>query len=109
MQLRSVCLSHNCNGKVVEKLRGHRTLRLTEEVGDQLGGVVPAGVFEVDELEPAVVHSQGVVEPKVRRRQALVRRRYRVIQFQAEVGGLVLRALKYKVAQLRHSAAGQAT
>ena len=48
----------------------HGNLRLTKKVTDQLRGIIPAGVFEIDEAQIAVGSDQGVVEAKVRRGKA---------------------------------------
>ena len=45
----------------------NRHLGLADEIADQLGRIVPSGILEIDEGDPAVRH-QGVVEAEIRGR-----------------------------------------
>ena len=48
----------------------HRNLRLAEEVGDEFGGIVEPGIFEVEEAEASLVVDKRVVKAEIRWRQA---------------------------------------
>ena len=48
----------------------NRNFRLAEEIGDQLGRIVAAGIFEVEEDHPAGLVGQRVVKAEIGRRQA---------------------------------------
>src|SRR5881296_3150133 len=52
--------------EVVPMLHGHWQFRLAEKIADQFGGIVPTGVFEIEEAKLAVIGQQGIVKPEVR-------------------------------------------
>src|SRR5205085_10538074 len=63
---RAVDLVEDCRQPLVR----YRHSRLAEKIADRFRGIVPAGVFKIEEAEAAVLRTDRVVKSEIRRRDA---------------------------------------
>src|SRR3970282_1612158 len=77
---------HQLVDKGVKKDSGHGKGELSKEIASSLRGIVPTGVFEIDEPDPPVRRDQGVVKPEVGRRDASLRGLQSLVELQPTSG-----------------------